>query len=77
MFITRYTDQALYCRLLGIPIRRFLAVVRHTGRALMRKCPPHALIRRGMAFWGPGSTREVQAAGPELHFHGTRSGVGT
>ena len=34
----------------------------------MRKCPPRALIRRGMAFGGPGSTREVQAAGLELLF---------
>jgi len=38
----------------------------------MRKCPPHALIRRGMEFWGPGSSREVRAAEIELHFHGTR-----
>ena len=33
------------------------------------KCPPRALIRRGLVFPGPGSAREVQAAGLELHFH--------
>ena len=27
--------------------------------------------RRGLALPGPGSAREVQAAGLELHFHGT------
>ena len=36
-----------------------------------RTCPPRALIRRGLAFPGPGSAREVQAAGLELRFHGT------
>ena len=27
--------------------------------------------RRGLALPGPGSAREVQAVGLELHFHGT------